>query len=174
MVRERSSLPKGPAHDCRRLLREAGVHSRTAGCPLPRTPRAAHSSRHPCPGCGLAQLLGAQGAGSSLDQVLRRLRITANATRLGCEERECSPPPLRAAGLPCRGRHVEPCTRSRPRVGAQGCALRAYAAALVADAVAAAVHHPVPPPGRGRSSSMLVRVRVRCRHPSQPRCEVGT
>ena len=122
-----------------------------AHSPLPAAPHsAAHSLSRACPGCGLAQLLGAQGAGSSLDQVLRRLRIAANATRLGCEERECSPPPLRAAGLPCRGRHVESCTRSCPRVGAQGCALRAHAAALVAQAVAAAVHHPVPPPGRGR------------------------
>ena len=29
-------------------------------------------------------------------------------------------------------------------------------------------------PAEVASSSMLVRVRVRCRHPSQPRCEVGT
>ena len=36
---------------------------RTVRCPLPRTPQAAHST-HACPGCGLAQLLGAQGAGS--------------------------------------------------------------------------------------------------------------
>eukprot|EP00964_Phaeocystis_antarctica_P117414 scaffold81251_cov63-Phaeocystis_antarctica.AAC.2 len=103
-----------------------------------------------CAGCRLAQLLGAQGAGSPLDQVLRRLRIAAHAARLGCEERECGPPPLRAGGRPCPGRHVEPCAWSRSRVGAQGRALRTHPAALVAEAVAAGVHHPVPPPGRGR------------------------
>ena len=41
MVRERSSLPKGPAHDCRRLLREAGVPAaRCPALPEPHTPCA--------------------------------------------------------------------------------------------------------------------------------------
>ena len=170
MVRERSSLPKGQAHDCRRLLREAGVPAaRCPALPEPHTPHATPAQDvvslnywvlkelgHPWTkfSAGFASRPTLLAWGAKNESAARR-RFEQRASRVVDDMSSHAPGAARAWVLK-DARFARTLPLWWPMLSQPLCII------------------PYRHPAEVASSSILVRVRVRFRHPSQPRCEVGT